>query len=103
MHRGCELLGSPLAILGGAMTRISERTLVAAISNGGGFGVLASGSMPPEALREEIRQTRALTDRPFGVNLITLHPNLAQLIQVCADERVTHIVLAGGIPTAAEP
>jgi enoyl-[acyl-carrier protein] reductase II len=100
MHRGCELLGSPLAILGGAMTWISERTLVAAISNGGGFGVLASGSMPPEALREEIRQTRALTDRPFGVNLITLHPNLADLIQVCADERVTHIVLAGGIPTA---
>lgn len=82
------------------MTWVSERHLVSAISNAGGFGVIASGSMPPEILREEIRATQLLTKKPFGVNLITLHPQLAQLAQICLEERVGHVVLAGGIPPA---
>lgn len=96
--RGCAFLGSERAVMGGAMTWVSERNLVAAISNGGGFGVLASGSMSPDLLAEEITATRALTDRPFGVNLITLHPQLDQLIDLCLDMEVSHIVLAGGLP-----
>jgi enoyl-[acyl-carrier protein] reductase II len=87
--------------MGGAMTWVSDRTLVAAISNAGGFGVIASGSMSPALLAAEIDATRALTAKPFGVNLITLHPQLAELIQTCADRNVTHIVLAGGLPPAA--
>lgn len=82
------------------MTWVSERHLVSAISNAGGFGVIASGSMSPEILREEIRATQLLTKKPFGVNLITLHPQLAELAQICLDERVGHVVLAGGIPPA---
>jgi enoyl-[acyl-carrier protein] reductase II len=101
MQRGTEFLGSQYAILGGGMTWVSERNLVAAISNAGGFGVVASGSMPPEILRTEIKATRALTSKPFGVNLITLHPQLLDLIQVCRDEAVSHVVLAGGLPPAA--
>lgn len=97
-HRGAEFLGTEYAIMGGAMTWVSERHLVSAISNGGAFGVLASGSMQPEVLREEIRATRALTSKPFGVNLITMHPQLMELIAVCLAEKVTHIVLAGGLP-----
>lgn len=100
MRRGCEFLGARLAVMGGAMSWISERNLVAAISNGGGFGVIASGSMPPEVLRAEIQATRKLTAQPFGVNLITMHPRLDALIDVCLEEKVGHIVLAGGIPTA---
>ncbi len=100
MRRGCDFLGSELAIMAGAMTWVSERNLVSAVSNAGGFGVIACGSMPPEVLRTEIRATRALTARPFGVNLITLHPQLMELIQVCADETVSHVVLAGGLPSA---
>ncbi len=96
--RGRALLGVDIAILGGAMTWISERRLVAAISNAGGFGVIACGSMEPDRLREEIRATRALTDRPFGVNLIVMHPGLANLAAVCAEEKVGHVVLAGGLP-----
>ena len=80
------------------MTWVSERHLVAAISGAGGFGVIACGSMNPKALADEIAGTQALTDKPFGVNLITLHPALAELIQVCLAARVGHIVLAGGIP-----
>jgi enoyl-[acyl-carrier protein] reductase II len=100
-QRGREFLGSDLAIMGGAMTWVSERNLVAAISNGGGFGVIACGSMTPELLGAEIEATRALTTRPFGVNLITLHPRLDQLIDVCAGLGVSHVVLAGGLPSAA--
>ena len=98
MARGAAFLGSEWAILGGAMTWVSERNLVAAISNAGGFGVIASGSMPPDILRAEIEATRALTDKPFGVNLITLHPQLLELVEVCRQTGVSHVVLAGGLP-----
>src|SRR5215469_13903966 len=82
-RRGCDFLGTRLAVMGGAMTWVSERHLVAAISNGGGFGVIACGAMTPDLLDAEIGATFALTDRPFGVNLITLHPQLLALIDVC--------------------
>jgi enoyl-[acyl-carrier protein] reductase II len=98
--RGRAFLGVDLAIMGGAMTWVSERSLVSAISNAGGFGVIACGSMDPRRLREEIRATRALTGRPFGVNLIVMHPQLAELARTCVDERVGHVVLAGGLPPA---
>src|SRR5437764_9279253 len=99
--RGQTFLGTDLAIMGGAMTWVSERNLVAAISNAGGFGVIASGSMSPDLLSREIAATAALTNRPFGVNLITMHPQLLELIDVCIEHRVGHVVLAGGIPTIA--
>ncbi|HVJ03128.1 MAG TPA: nitronate monooxygenase family protein [Sphingomonas sp.] len=100
MARGCEFLGAQVAILGGAMSWVSERNLVAAISNAGGFGVIACGAMGPELLDKEIAGTRALTDKPFGVNLITMHPQLFELIEVCAKHNVGHVVLAGGLPPA---
>ncbi len=99
--RGRAFLGTELAVMGGAMTWVSERNLVAAISNAGGFGVIASGSMSPDLLATEIEATAALTDRPFGVNLITMHPQLTELIDVCLGHRVGHVVLAGGIPPGA--
>ena len=99
-QRGCDFLGTRLAIMGGAMTWVSERHLVAAISNGGGFGVIACGAMTPDLLRKEIKGTQALTKKPFGVNLITMHPQLDDLIDACIEEKVSHIVLAGGLPPA---
>ncbi|HEX4192225.1 MAG TPA: nitronate monooxygenase, partial [Stellaceae bacterium] len=78
-RRGADFLGCELAIMGGAMTWVSERNLVAAISNGGGFGVIACGAMRPAELDAEIAATRERTDKPFGVNLITMHPDLAEL------------------------
>jgi enoyl-[acyl-carrier protein] reductase II len=77
---------------------VSERNLVSAISNAGGFGVIACGAMTPELLDAEIAATRALATRPFGVNLITMHPQLMELIAVCAKHHVGHVVLAGGLP-----
>jgi enoyl-[acyl-carrier protein] reductase II len=101
MKRGTDFLGCEVAILGGAMSWVSERNLVAAISNAGGFGVIACGAMTPELLDTEIAETRARTDRPFGVNLITMHPQLAELIDTCAKHGVGHVVLAGGLPPGA--
>ena len=96
--RGSAFLGCDVAIMGGAMSWVSERHLVAAISNAGGFGVIACGSMEPDLLAAEIAGTQALTDRPFGVNLITMHPQLDDLVRVCLAAKVGHVVLAGGIP-----
>lgn len=98
MRRGAEFLGSEYAILCGAMSWVSERHLVSAISNAGGFGVIACGAMTPELLDAEIAATQVLTQKPFGVNLITMHPQLFDLIEVCGRHGVTHVVLAGGIP-----
>ncbi|MBS4073736.1 nitronate monooxygenase [Ameyamaea chiangmaiensis] len=99
--RGRDFLGSRYALLGGAMSWVSERNLVAAISNAGGFGVIACGAMDPDRLAAEIAGTQALTQRPFGVNLITMHPQLDDLVRVCLEAKVGHIVLAGGIPSSA--
>ena len=100
MARGNAFLGTEVAILCGAMSWVSERNLVSAISNAGAFGLIACGAMTPDLLDAEIAGTKALTSRPFGVNLITMHPQLADLIAVCAKHGVTHIVLAGGLPPA---
>ena len=100
MARGTAFLGSDVAIMAGAMSWISERHLVSAMSNAGGFGVIAGGAMPPEILSTEIAATKAMTDKPFGVNLITMHPQLTDLIAICAQHKVTHVVLAGGLPPA---
>ena len=96
--RGRAFLGCRYAIMGGAMSWVSERHLVAAISNAGGFGVIACGSMGPDLLEREIIGTQAMTAQPFGVNLITMHPQLDELIRVCITHKVGHVVLAGGIP-----
>ncbi|MEQ9110237.1 MAG: nitronate monooxygenase [Rhodospirillaceae bacterium] len=99
--RGTAFLGCEYAIMCGAMTWVSERNLVAAISNAGGFGVIACGAMTPDLLDAEIKATFELTSKPFGVNLITMHPDLPKLIDVCLKNKVTHVVLAGGLPSAS--
>ncbi|MET3824489.1 MULTISPECIES: NAD(P)H-dependent flavin oxidoreductase [Sphingomonas] len=98
MARGAAFLGSEVAIVCGAMSWVSERNLVAAISNAGGFGLIACGAMTPELLDREIAATKLLTDKPFGVNLITMHPALTDLIEICSRHQVGHVVLAGGLP-----
>lgn len=98
---GRDFLGCRHAIMGGAMTWLSERNLVAAISNAGGYGVIACGAMSPDLLDAEVAATKKLTDKPFGVNLITIHPELDALIDTCIKHQVSHVVLAGGLPPAA--
>jgi len=100
-RRGCGFLGTETPIICGAMAWVSGHDLVAAVADAGGFGVLAASAMPPEQLEEEIAATRAATDRPFGVNVVTLHPRFEAIIEVCVAARIGHVVLAGGLPSAA--
>jgi len=98
MARGAAVLGARYGILGGAMSWISERNLVSALSNAGAFGVIACGAMQPARLDEEITATKALAHAPFGVNLITMHPQLMELVEICIGHKVPVLVFAGGIP-----
>ncbi|MDR2267950.1 MAG: nitronate monooxygenase [Holosporaceae bacterium] len=98
MERGNEILGSRYAILGGAMTWISESNLVSAMSNAGMFGILASGAMNADILESEIALTQEKTKNNFGVNIILLNPQLQNLIDVCGEKKISHVILAGGIP-----
>ncbi|MBN9542501.1 MAG: nitronate monooxygenase [Alphaproteobacteria bacterium] len=101
MNKGCSFLGCEHAILAGAMSWVSEANLVAAISNAGAFGVIACSAMPPELLSKEIDKTFALTEKNFGVNLITMHPQMDELIDVCINKGIKYVVLAGGLPKTA--
>jgi enoyl-[acyl-carrier protein] reductase II len=96
--RGREFLGVEYPILGGAMSWISEAKLVSAISNAGGFGVLAGGNMPIDLFKEEIAKTAELTDKPFGVNLITIAPNFRKQLDHVLDIEFPYIIFAGGLP-----
>ena len=96
--RGTKFLGSDYPIMGGAMSWLSEANLVSAISNAGGFGVIACGSMEESQLRDEIVKTKSLTKKTFGVNLIVMHPRLYELASTCVSCNVSHVVLAGGLP-----
>ena len=98
MARGVEFLGCEVAVICGAMSWVSERHLVSAMSNAGGFGLIACGAMTVDLLDAEIAATKSMTSKPFGVNLITMHPDLFALIEVCGKHQVTHVVLAGGLP-----
>ena len=96
--RGRAFLGTRYAIMGGAMSWVSERNLVAAISNAGGFGVVACGSLAADQLAAEIDGVYERCDKPFGVNIIVMHPELDALVATCVERRVGHVVLAGGMP-----
>ncbi|MDR0678574.1 MAG: nitronate monooxygenase, partial [Holosporaceae bacterium] len=98
MERGVKILGSKYSLLGGAMTWISESNLVSALSNAGIFGVLASGAMDGNLLKGEITRTQEKTKHNFGVNIILMNPCLYDLIDVCGERKISHIILAGGIP-----
>jgi len=96
--RGKDFLGVEYPVLGGAMTWISESTLVSTISNAGAFGVLAGGNMPPEMLKDEIKKTRDKTDKPFGINLITIAPNFSKHLEHVLKIEFPFVILAGGLP-----
>ena len=98
-RNGRNFLGSRYAIMGGAMSWVSEPHLVSAISNAGGFGVLACGAMSTSDLATALEETKKLTQQPFGANLIVMHPELESLVETCLRSGVSHIVLAGGVPS----
>ncbi|MFC1565073.1 nitronate monooxygenase [candidate division KSB1 bacterium] len=98
INRITDLLGVGYPIFQGPMTWVSDEKLTAAVSNTGCFGTLSTGNMPPETLRELIRNTRKLTDKPFGVNLILLVPDFEKRLQVVMEEKPEVVTFGAGNP-----
>lgn len=92
-NRICELLEIEHPIIQGGMTWVSDASLAAAVSNGGGLGLLGAGAMPAELLRQEIDKTRQLTDKPFGVNLIMITHEFEQQLEVVLEQKPPVITL----------
>lgn len=102
LTKGREFLGSHYPIMCGAMTWVSDPQLVSAVGNAGGFGLLAGGNTPPDIFEEQVRETRELTDTPFGVNLITLAPVYQQQLELVCQLNCDIVAFAGGIPRKDE-
>ena len=93
-----ELLGIKYPILQGGMAWIAESGLAAAVSNAGGAGIIAGGSAPAEFIQEEIHKAKALTDKPFGINIMLMAPNADDLAQLVIDEKIPFITTGAGNP-----
>ena len=93
-----ELLGIRYPLIQGGMANIATGEFAAAVSNAGALGLIASGSMDAEQLREQIRTCRAHTEKPFGVNLMLMNPHIEQLAQVVVEEKVPVITTGAGNP-----
>ena len=93
-----ELLNIEYPIIQGGMAWVEEHTLAAAVSNAGGLGIIASGGAPCEAVREEIRKTKALTDKPFGVNVMLMNPEAEAIAHMLVEEGVKVVTTGAGSP-----
>lgn len=93
-----ELLGIEYPIIQGGMAWVAEHNLAAAVSNAGGLGIIGAASAPPEIVREEIRKCKALTDKPFGVNVMLLNPNADEVAKVIVEEGVKVVTTGAGNP-----
>lgn len=96
--RICEILGIRYPIIQGGMAWIADASLAAAVSNAGGLGLISSVNAGTEAVRDEIRKCRQLTDKPFGVNIMLQAPNAAEIAQLVIDEGVKVITTGAGSP-----
>jgi enoyl-[acyl-carrier protein] reductase II len=93
-----KLLGTKYPIIQGGMAWIADSSLAAAVSNGGGLGIIACGGAEPEWVRSEIRKTRSLTDKPFGINVMLLSPFVDGVMEVACQEKVQVVTTGAGNP-----
>lgn len=98
MNRICHLFQIKYPIIQGGMVWCSGWRLASAVSNAGGLGLLGAGSMHPETLREHIRKCKAATDKPFGVNVPLMYPEIETIMQIIADEGVKIVFTSAGSP-----
>ena len=93
-----ELLGIKYPVIQGGMAWTSDANLAAAVSNAGGAGIIATGGRTTEWTKAEIQKCKTLTDKPFGVNLMLMAPNVNEIIEVVCEERVAFVTLGAGNP-----
>lgn len=95
----CDLIGIQYPLFQGGMAWIADGKLAAAVSNGGGLGIIAAGNAPGDYVREQIRIAASLTDKPFGVNIMLLSPFADEVAKVVAEEKVKVVTTGAGNPT----
>ena len=93
-----KLLGIEYPIFQGGMAWVAEHNLAAAVSNAGGLGIIGAASASAQVVREEIRKTKALTDKPFGVNVMLMNPNAEEVAKVIVEEGVQVVTTGAGNP-----
>lgn len=98
MNRICKMLGIQYPIFQGGMAWVANHAIAAAVSEAGGLGIIAAGNAPAEWLRQEIRACKALTSKPFGVNIMLLSPFAEEVAQVVIEEGVTIVTTGAGNP-----
>lgn len=96
----CDLLGIDYPVFQGGMAWIADGKLAAAVSNGGGLGIISAMNAGGDYLREQIAVCRSLTDKPFGVNIMLMSPHVAEVAQIVAEEKVPVVTTGAGNPTA---
>lgn len=96
--RVSRLLGTTYPVIQGGMAWVAEYHLAATVSNAGGLGIIGAASAPPEVVREQIRQAKKLTDRPFGVNVMLLNPNAPEVAKIVIEEGVKVVTTGAGNP-----
>jgi enoyl-[acyl-carrier protein] reductase II len=94
-----DILGIEYPIIQGGMAWTATAELASAVSNAGGAGVIGAGHMPVEQLRDQIRATKAATDKPFGVNLMLLTPHIDEIVRLVLDEHVPFVTTGAGSPS----
>ncbi len=99
----CDLLKIEYPIIQGGMAWVAESNLAAAVSNAGGLGIIAAGSAPGEVVRKQIQNAKKLTDKPFGVNIMLLSPNAAEVAKVLVEEKVPVVTTGAGNPESFIP
>lgn len=99
----CELLGIEYPIFQGGMAWISDGKLAAAVSNGGGLGIISAMNANAQYLKEQIDLCRSLTDRPFGVNIMLMSPFAAEVAELSAKEHVAVVTTGAGNPSKYMP
>lgn len=95
----CDLLDIKYPVFQGGMAWISDGKLAAAVSNGGGLGIIAAGNAPADYVRQQIRLAKSLTDKPFGVNIMLLSPFADAVAQIVADEKAAVVTTGAGNPS----
>ena len=97
-NRVCAILGTKYPLLQGGMAWVANAKLAAAVSNGGGIGIVAAATTPPDILEKEILLTRELTDRPFGLNIMLMSPTASDALELAAKHRVPIVTTGAGSP-----
>ena len=101
--RVTELLGIQYPIIQGGMAWVAEQHLAAAVSEAGGLGLLGGASAPGEVIREEIREVKKLTKKPFGVNVMLMSPHADEVAKVVVEEGIKVVTTGAGIPAKYMP